>query len=258
MSRSPLLDCARVIAALPPGWAVDYHDSVSSTMDVARAATLAGAGEGLIVLAEEQTAGRGRLGRAWRSAPGANLAFTLLLRPALPLVRLLAMLVPLAVAEGIEEATALRPALKWPNDVQLAGRKVCGVLIDCEMQGERPLFALAGIGLNVNDDPSAEVELRDIATSLAAVAGQALDREAVLIAVVQALHRRLTDARRGADVRGAWRARLATLGQQIALRAGEQFYEGVAEDVDAEGSLLLRRADGALLTLPAGEVTTRI
>ena len=255
---APLLDLARVGAALPAGWLLDYRPSVGSTMDIARQAAVSGAAEGLVVVAEEQTAGRGRLGRAWRSTPGANIAFTLLLRPDLPLVRQLAMLAPLAVAEGIERATGLQPALKWPNDVQWAGRKLCGVLIDCEMQGEQPLFALAGIGINVNDDPSVVPELSTIATSLAAAAGHPLDREAVLIAVLQALQQRLCDVRAGGTVRDAWRSRLATLGQPISLRSGERVYEGVAEDVDAEGSLLLRRADGALLTLPAGEVTTRV
>src|SRR5581483_12263147 len=99
---------------------------------------------------------------------GLNLAFTVVLRPDITLVRRLAMLVPLAVAEGVERATGISPALKWPNDVQVAGRKLCGVLIDVETQGERPLFALAGIGLNVNYDPSVQPDLRDIATSLSA------------------------------------------------------------------------------------------
>lgn len=255
----PALDLARVSTALPTGWAIDYYASVGSTMDVARAAAAAGANEGLVVLAEEQTAGRGRLGRAWTSTAGLNLAFTIVLRPNLALVRRLAMLVPLAIAEGIEAATGLRPALKWPNDVQFAGRKLCGVLLDVETRGDQPLFALAGIGINVNFDPSVEPELRDIATSLSAAAGdRPHDRDAVLIAVLAALADRLQRCRAGEDVRHAWRARLATLGQPIAVRAGAIVHEGVAEDVDEDGSLLLRRADGALLTLPAGEVTTRL
>jgi BirA family biotin operon repressor/biotin-[acetyl-CoA-carboxylase] ligase len=254
----PLLDLTRVTTALPTGWRLDYHASVSSTMDVAREAAAANAPEGLVVLAEEQFAGRGRLGRAWTSTAGLNLAFTVVLRPDITVVRRLAMLVPLAVAEGVERASGISPSLKWPNDVQIAGRKLCGVLIDVETQGERPLFALAGIGLNVNYDPSEQPELRDIATSLAAVARASQDREAVLIAVLAALADRLARCRAGEDVRLAWRARLATLGQPITLRAGEKTYEGVAEDVDRDGSLLLRVAGGELLTLPAGEVTTRV
>lgn len=254
----PLLDLGHVTAALPAGWSLDYRHSVGSTMDVARAAAAAGAPEGLVVLAEEQTAGRGRLGRSWTSTAGLNLAFTIVLRPDITQVRRLAMLVPLAVAEGVERATGIAPLLKWPNDVQVSGRKLCGILIDVETQGDRPLFALAGIGLNVNYDPSDQPELRDIATSLSTAAGALQDREAVLIAVLAALADRLARSRAGEDVRLAWRARLATLGQQIAVRSGAQVHEGVAEDVDADGSLLLRTADGRLLTLPAGEVTTRV
>lgn len=258
MAEQPLLDVARVAAGLPAGWRLDHRPSVSSTMDVARAAAVAGAAEGLTVVAEEQTAGRGRLGRAWRSTPGANLAFTVVLRPDLALVRRLAMAVPLAVAEGIAAATGIDAGIKWPNDVQIVSRKCAGVLIDVEMEGATPLFALAGIGLNVNHDPSADPELASIATSLSARAGRPLDRETVLLAVLNALHGACAAVRRGEDVRERWRARLVTLGQQIGVRSGNTVEYGIAEDVDDDGGLLLRRDDGALLAFAAGEVTLRV
>lgn len=252
-----LLDLTRVCAALPPGWRLDYHRTVGSTMDIAREAALAGAQEGYIVLAEEQTAGRGRQGRAWRSVPGANLSFTIVLRPDLAAAGRLAMLVPLAVAEGVERATSLQPAIKWPNDLQINGRKVCGVLIDLDTVGDRPAFALVGIGLNVNHDPSDAPELRDIATSLSTAAGRPLDREAVLIAVLERLHTLLAEARAGIDVRPRWRARLAMLGKEVTIRSGETVERGIAEDVDADGSLVLLRSDGTRVTFAAGEVSLR-
>jgi len=255
--QPPLLNVDRVRAALPPGWRLEYHRVVTSTMDVAREAALAGATEGHVVLAEEQSAGRGRQGRAWRSVPGANLSFTVVLRPDLTTAARLAMLVPLAVAEGVERATGLQPAIKWPNDLQLGGRKVCGVLIDLETVGDALAFALVGIGLNVNHDPSDQPELREIATSLSAVAGHPLDREAVLIATLDRLHALLDEARAGVDIRSRWRSRLAMLGKEVTIRGGETVEYGIAEDVDDDGSLILRRPDGTRAVFAAGEVSLR-
>lgn len=256
MAGSSLLDVDRLSSGLPRGWRLDYRLSVSSTMDLARAAAAAGVQEGLVVLAEEQIAGRGRLGRAWRSMPGANLAFTVVLRPDLVLLRRLAMVGPLAVVYGAA-AAGVEAWIKWPNDVQIAGRKCAGVLIDTEMDGVRPLFALMGIGLNVNHDPSAAPELADIATSLAAHTGRHIDREAVLLTVLDAVSGLCAAVRRGEDVRAPWRERLVTLGQRISVRGGPTVEHGVAEDVDEDGSLLLRRDDGTVVALTAGEVTLR-
>ncbi|HZU76957.1 MAG TPA: biotin--[acetyl-CoA-carboxylase] ligase [Dehalococcoidia bacterium] len=242
-------------ASLP--WSVRFYPSVDSTMSVARALADAGVAAGTVVVADEQTAGRGRMGRGWVSPPGENLYFTILLRPTQAVLRRLAMIAPLAVAEGIEAQTGLRAEIKWPNDVQLRGLKCSGVLIDTELRGDGAALALVGIGIDVNQDVSGVPEIAGLATSLRLETGREVDRTALLAAVLQAFDRRYAEAAAGGNVAAAWKARLNTLGRSVTVSGVGLHEEGIVEDVDADGSLLLRRDDGALLTIPAGEVSLR-
>src|SRR3970040_518837 len=129
-----------------------YLTSTPSTQDVARREADEGAVEGTGVIAEEQTAGRGRLGRSWVSPAGKNVYVTVVLRPDLARLRTPGMAAPLAVSRAVELVTGLAPALKWPNDVLLSGRKLAGVLIDSELSGSEVKYVLIGIGVNVNFD----------------------------------------------------------------------------------------------------------
>jgi BirA family biotin operon repressor/biotin-[acetyl-CoA-carboxylase] ligase len=225
-----------------------------STMDVARDEAVAGVPHGAVVIAEEQTAGRGRFGRRWVSPAGKNLYLTLILRPDAGRLRALSMVVPLAVCRAVEALTPLRPVIKWPNDVLVSGRKLAGVLIQGESSGAEPIYALAGIGLNVND-PIDDPEIAGIATSLSRELGEEIRRETALAALLNELE----DAYNAPpdDVYTGWRSRSATLGQFVRLTFRDEVYEGTAEDVDNEGSLILRLADGTLKTFEAGEVTLR-
>ena len=125
---------------------------IGSTNDVAHERAAAGAAEGLLVLADEQTAGRGRLDRRWWAPPGSSLLMSLLLRPPLPPGQAgqLTMCLGLAAAEGVEAVTGLQPALKWPNDLLLGGRKLGGMLSELRLDGERLAYAVLGLGVNVN------------------------------------------------------------------------------------------------------------
>lgn len=232
--------------------------SVSSTQDLARGEAAEGALEGTVVVAEEQTAGRGRLGRPWVSPPGANLYVTLVLRPSSERMRALSMVAPLAVAQAVEDTTGLSPRIKWPNDLLVEGRKLAGVLIDTEISGQTPQYALVGVGLNVNLDAQAVPEIATIATSLRQHLGREISREEMLAAFLNRFEMLYVESERGGPaVCEAWRARLDTLGRQIRVASGGQVEEGLAEDVDGDGSLILRRADGSRVTLVAGEVTLR-
>lgn len=238
------------------GRRVVYLTSTGSTMDVARREAEDGADEGTVVIAEEQTSGRGRFGRPWESPAGKNLYFTVLLRPTVDRLRLLSMAAPLAVAKGVEGITGHVPRIKWPNDVLMSGRKLAGILIESEISGDEVRYALAGIGINVNFDVSAVPEIAAIATSLQAEIRQEVSREALLAAALN----RLEALYEGepAVVYASWRGKLDTLGSEVTVTLrGEQF-DGVAEDVDIEGNLLLRRPDGELLTFEAGEVSLRV
>ena len=231
-----------------------YLDTTSSTQDVARAEAERGGPVGTAVLAEEQTAGRGRLGRAWVSPAGKNIYVTLVMRPPAPKLRVLSIVSPLAIAEVLE-GIGLTPRLKWPNDVLVGGRKIAGILIETELSGDAVKYALVGIGLNVNFDVEATPEIADIATSVRRELGRDASREELLAALLNAFEARYEQALEGEAVFQAWRSRLETLGRRVRATLGERVEEGVAEDVDAEGNLLVRRDDGSLAVVEAGDVT---
>lgn len=233
-----------------------YLTSTTSTMDVARAEAEADAAEGTIVVAEEQTAGRGRFGREWVSPAGKNVYVTVLLRPAIDRLRRLSMLAPLATVLAIEEAAGVTALIKWPNDVLLSGRKVSGVLIDTELAGAEPRYALVGIGINVNFDIPADSEISGIATSIKAETGREVPREPVLAALLNHIER-LYRQEEAEPIRAAWKSRLDTLGKDVRLNFHGEVHEGLAEDVDAEGNLVLLRPDGTRQAFSAGEVTLR-
>jgi len=233
-----------------------YLTSTRSTMDIARAEAEADAAEGTVVFAEEQTAGRGRFGRAWLSPVGKNLYFTLIVRPGVERLRRLSMITPLAVCLAVEEAAGLPAAIKWPNDVLLAGRKVCGVLIETESSGSTPRYALIGPGVNVNYDIDPESEIANIATSVKQELGRETSREPIFASIMNHFER-LYEQEDGEAVRAPWKARLETLGRRVQLTFAGEVHEGVAEDVDAEGNLILLRDDGSRQTFEAGEVSLR-
>jgi BirA family biotin operon repressor/biotin-[acetyl-CoA-carboxylase] ligase len=159
------------------------------------------------------------------------------------------------VVHTIEGLGIWHPVIKWPNDVLLEGKKVSGILIDSELERDRVLFAIAGIGLNVNFDPSSLPEIADIATSLSQKAGRELSRWELLPSLFQHFELLYQALRRGESLQQRWQSRLETLGKHIRVKVGERVEEGWAEATHEDGSLLLRRPDGTLTTLVSGEVT---
>jgi BirA family biotin operon repressor/biotin-[acetyl-CoA-carboxylase] ligase len=233
-----------------------FEPIVGSTMDLARDAAHHGTPEGAVALADEQTAGRGRLGRSWVTPPAANLTFTILLRPAAAVMRQVAMIAPLAVVYAVEEA-GVAVTIKWPNDVQAGGKKLAGILIESEIDGDGAANVLAGIGLNVNFDPRAHEEIRDLSTSVAVEAGRVVEREPLLASLLlhfEQLYRRASD---GTSLRDTWRERLATIGQPVKATMPGAIVEGIAEDVDDGGALIVRTSSGERVTVEAGDVTLR-
>jgi BirA family biotin operon repressor/biotin-[acetyl-CoA-carboxylase] ligase len=223
-------------------------------MDVAQEGARSGVPEGATYVAEEQTAGRGRLGRHWVTPPGSSLALSVILRPTLERLPRLTLVGALAVATAIEEITALRPAIKWPNDVKLDGRKVAGVLVDSAFQGGQG-YAVMGIGLNINFDPDTEPEIAAVATSLSKQAGRPLPREETLATLLEQLERWYLAPKE--EALAAWRARLETLGQRVVVQWRDVWEEGLAEATDDDGRLVLRRDDGSTVVLAVGEVSLR-
>lgn len=245
---------------------VRCYDTVSSTMDVVREQTLQGASEGLLVLAEAQTAGRGRLGRPWASPPGSNLYLSLLLRPTwLKPVQAfrLTMAVAVSLCEAIEATTPLVARLKWPNDLLVERApgdqslaKAAGILVELSLRGNSLAWAIVGCGINVNSHPPADAGLRYPATSLSASVDHPVDRLVVLRNFLRSLD--VIYAELVADHHEAlfasWRERLVTIGSDVRVETPAGLLVGRAEDVEPSGALLVRTSNGALHTVTTGDV----
>ena len=230
-----------------------------STNDFAMQRGRQGAAGGLAVFAERQTAGRGRFGRRWDSASHKGLWFSMLLRPSLPFAQWprLTTWAAVALASAIEDAIRARAEIKWPNDIHLGGKKIAGILAEVGMDTSGKSFAVLGIGVNVNHMPTDfPAELSGKAGSLREFAGELVDRSAFAVMLLRALDARLPQLENAFEeiVRDA-RQRSALLGRWIQVRAGEAIVEGIAEDLDGDGHLMLRTAGGGVSRLTAGEVT---
>jgi BirA family biotin operon repressor/biotin-[acetyl-CoA-carboxylase] ligase len=172
-------------------------------------------------------------------------------------MRQIAMIAPLAVLYVADEA-GVQSAVKWPNDVQVTDKKLAGVLIETALSEEAgAATVLCGIGLNVNFDPRAHDETRDIATSLFVELGHPVEREPLLASLLLHFEGMYAKAKAGASMLDEWRARLVTLGEQVQATLPDRVVEGRAEDVDETGALLVRTADNKLVTVEAGDVTLR-
>jgi BirA family biotin operon repressor/biotin-[acetyl-CoA-carboxylase] ligase len=227
-------------------------------MDMARQLVREGAREGMVILADEQTQGRGRLGRQWLSRPGQSLSLSVILHPTLRRLPQLNMVASLATVRAITEVTGLRPTIKWPNDILLGGKKVSGILIENIFDGPALKAAVVGIGVNVNLDPSSLPEIAAIATSLSIEAGRDLSPQDLTPWLLQELDELYRDLRRTGTVYDLWIPFVETVGKQVRIRSGDLVEEGCAESVDAGGRLMLRRANGTTVALDAGEVTSQI
>ena len=247
-----------------PGFFTPLEVVASVPTTMARAAELAGGGapEGATVVAEEQTQGRGRLGRAWVAPPGSSLLLSVVLRP--PLAREAVWLVVAAAGVALAGAVdAVAPGaapagLKWPNDLELGGRKAAGLLAEAHLDGERLAAVLLGMGVNVGQGPAdfpPEVAAR--ATSVSLAAGAPVDRAELLAAWADRFldaYRRLCAGQPG-QVLVAYRERLVTIGRRVrAERLGSDPVVGTAVDLTATGGLVVQTASGSRVEVLAGDV----
>ncbi|HVO19115.1 MAG TPA: biotin--[acetyl-CoA-carboxylase] ligase [Anaeromyxobacter sp.] len=226
------------------GQVIHHFEVIGSTNDRARELADEGAGHGEVVVAEAQTGGRGRRGRAWVSPPGCNAYFSAILRPDLPPGRApeLTLVASVAICDALRHA-GVPAGIKWPNDLLVEGRKIAGILTEMAAEPERLQWAVVGVGVNVNaalaDFPP---ELREEATSVLLVRGEPAPRALFVAACLTALEGWLDrHAEEGFEaIRKAWRERSVTLGCQVVVRTEEREFEGLAEDIDAGGALLVR------------------
>ena len=259
---SPLpADFELALGRLPsPPPRVVFYPEITSTNDVAAALADAGADEGSLVLADTQTAGRGRLGRSWASPAGAGIYASVILRPELAAARLLTIAAGVAIAEGIEAATGLSPQLKWPNDLVIAdrgttpGRKVAGILAEAGSTA-RSRWVVLGFGINVL--PAAyPPDVAGRATSLESELGRRVDRPLVLAECLRALQARYDELKAGqaAVVIAAWRQRAAAMaGRRVEWEAEGRLLHGTALDIDDAGALVVSGENGMVRVI-SGEV----
>jgi BirA family biotin operon repressor/biotin-[acetyl-CoA-carboxylase] ligase len=240
------------------GHAVEFHPEIASTNDRARAALAEPGGAGLAVVADLQTAGRGRRGRSWISPAGANLLFSVAWRP--NVAPRLAGLMGVAAALAVRDACAsLVPdaglAIRWPNDVvDAGGRKVAGLLVETALERGELLEAVVGIGINVNWLPAAmPAEIVGSATSLQALAGEPIDRVLLLDRVLDALDAEVHAVERGETPVARLRAADWLDGRQVEVDTGTATLSGRAAGIADDGSLLLD-AEAGRVALSVGEV----
>ena len=233
-----------------------YYPSLPSTMETARQVARQRGAEGTVIIADEQTAGRGRLKRAWLT-PRGNIALSVILSPSLPILPSLIMLASLAVVRSIVSVTGLKPQIKWPNDVLLNGKKVSGILIENDFLGDKVAYSIIGIGIDVNLKLADFPEIQPIATSLSDELGKEVSRLKLIRHLLVEMENLYLGLSAGGSLYEEWRDNLVTLGKVVRATTDDAVYDGIAESVDRDGSLLLRRRDGISVKIVAGDVTLR-
>ncbi len=236
-------------------------ETESTNVELTRLAE-GGAAEGLALVADYQSAGRGRLARRWEAPPGTSLLTSVLLRPPLPAgqAALVTMLAATSVACAVRRVSGLSPIIKWPNDLLLQQRKFCGILASSTLAGERIQHVVVGIGINVNFRVPPGSSLAGVATTLLEQLGRPVSRLALAQALFVELDAGYSRLLAGgeAQIRSEWRSRLYQLGKRVRVDTGRETLEGTAEDVADDGSLLVRLPGGALVAVAAGETAVRV
>jgi BirA family biotin operon repressor/biotin-[acetyl-CoA-carboxylase] ligase len=226
-----------------------FESLPSTNSELARMAS-EGAAEGVAVLADEQTAGRGRLQRTWSSPKGAGLYFSILLRPRIPVDRwpLITFMAALAVGDALQEATGLRTDIKWPNDLLSGERKICGILSEA-IETPAGRAVIVGIGINLTQSAFPE------ATSVAEATGVKPDREAILAALLSALTRWYSLLNEREKIVAAWSSRSSyATGRLVQVNNGDELWRGTTCGVEPDGALRLRTVSGEIKVLRAGDV----
>lgn len=240
------------------GHKIVHYFRADSTNTIALQMAAQGAAHGTVVLAEEQTAGRGRFGRVWYSERSSGIYASIILRPPLapsvaPVITLMA---GVAAREGIERATGLAPDIRWPNDLLLGGRKLCGILTEMSAEVDRLHAVVVGIGINVNHS-QIPGELASIATSLRLQGGKAYSRVQIMAALLRHMEQNyqalLTEGNESITRRWAAASSYAK-GKRMRVSTGREEFHAITDGLDANGALRIRRDDGRQEVLVAGEI----
>lgn len=250
----------QIQSGLGTQWAgqdIVYFEEIDSTNRYAKKLAAEGAAHGTLVLADTQTAGRGRRGRGWISPAGSSISMTLILRPDMPPAQVakISLLTALATANAIRRVTGLNARIKWPNDIVSEGRKVCGMLLEMDATQERVASVVAGVGINVHQTQF-DSEIAHSASSLDLLAGRRISRAAIVRAFLQEFEQAW--ALGDEAMMRAYRERSATIGQRVQVIGLSGTFTGTAEGVTDSGSLLVRAdEDGGVREVLAADVSVR-
>lgn len=246
------------------GWAdksLVYEVEMDSTNEAAKRAGDAGAEHGMVFRADRQTAGKGRRGRSWYSESQGNLYFTILLRPELTPEKasMLTLVMAYAVARAIGECTGLEALIKWPNDIVVHEKKVCGILSEMKLIGTAVDYCVIGVGVNVGQKHFAE-EIRDKATSLVLETGQPLECHVLLQKILDRFaqeYEQFLKAENLAPMQEEYNKLLINLDKQVRVLDPKGEYEGIARGITRTGELLVEVSEGLCKKVYAGEVSVR-
>jgi BirA family biotin operon repressor/biotin-[acetyl-CoA-carboxylase] ligase len=237
------------------GRKIYYFDKVSSTMDAAMQLGFQNALEGTVVVSESQTKGRGRLGRSWSSPKYKGLYFSFILRPDIPANQapVLTLMTAVSICEAIKKETGLDPQIKWPNDILLGDKKLCGILTELEAEIDAIRFVVIGIGLNANNNAD---ELVDRAVSLKAYKGEHINRAELLRSILRRIEENYAVFKKKGPscVLEKCIGLSLTLGRKVRLICHNRHFDGEAVDIDSDGGLLVRGDSGLVEKFMAGDV----
>lgn len=258
LSEAELLSCLKTEWA---GGRTVYFDATDSTNVQAKRLAEAHAPHGTLVVSDRQDGGKGRRGRSWASPSGVGIWMSLILRPEIApsSASMLTLAAALAVREGIREETGLSPLIKWPNDLVLNGKKICGILTEMSTELMEIQYVITGIGINVNqrEFPS---EIRDTATSLSLEAGRCFRRSSLIAAILKAFEKDYAAFLKTGDLSlllEEYNACLVNRGKEVCILDPSGEYRAVAEGIDESGSLLVTLPDGTRREIISGEVSVR-
>lgn len=256
------------------GKTVYYFDEIDSTNSYAKKAASEGCGDGTVIVADCQKSGKGRLGRQWNSGPGTGIWMSVVLRPdILPEdIQVITLAASVAVVRAIKAVTGIITGIKWPNDIILDGKKVCGILTEISTEMEQVNFLVLGIGINVNHtDEDFPEDLSKVATSLRLysenkcnypneqICGKIFNRSEIIKGVLIELEGLYENIKKG-NIRGiidGWKKYSVTLGKEVIITIRNSKYTGVAQDITVDGRLRVACSDGVVREVLSGEVSVR-
>ncbi len=237
-------------------------ETIDSTNKAAKDLADKKAKEGTLVIAEEQTKGRGRLNRNWQSMPYCNILMSLIFRPVLPASKIfyLTMISSTALVNAIKKLTGLKVRIKWPNDIYYNNKKLAGILTELKADRNSVKYAIVGIGLNVNSDPSENAEIREIATSLYKESGKIISRNELLRMILIEIEREYDLLKKGKfeKIRTGWERHSLVMGKPVIIYSDNFIEEGIALSIADDGALIIRKENGEKKQIICGDVSLRL